>query len=232
MSKSELKAQATIVASESVTSQAITSALKTLAPCVETVRDNHATPDGSDIKAMARIFSSRSSVAIMMAAFNWTGAELRDHVFKFKATHKPQRCANDYLPLKAMVKLESLAIALLTGDAKAYWNSTKYLASQIVLMEATNASEIANSDVYAVYTSNATRVNALIDTIENAEYRAMLKNAELYKAESTASTQRVTSAWLFQILDAGENAGNERVIRVDKTSDNYAMLKTLFIDSQ
>lgn len=231
MSKSELKAAAVVAAAELVTSQSVTAALKRCEPRVAMIRENHATPDGSDIKAMARIFTSRSSVAIIMAAFDWTPAELEKRVFDFRATFAPQRCGNDYMPLKAMVKLEALAIAVLTGNAGAYINSTKYLYSQVTLLEALGISEVSNADVYALYTSNATRINALLDTIDDSDLRATLKNAELYKAESTASTQRVTSAWLFQILDAGENAGNERVIRVDKTSDNYAMIKALVFNS-
>ena len=230
MSKSELKAAAVVVASELVTSQAVTAAIKAAAPYVAAIRENHATPDGSDCKAMSRIFESRSSVAIMLAAFDWNSSDLISNVFKFKATHNPQRMGNDYMPLKAMVKLEAFAIALLLDNPKAYWNSIKYLASQVALFEATGSSEIANSDVYAVYTSNAARVDALLNTIDDSEYRAMLKNAELYKAESTASTQRVTSAWLFHVMGAGENRGNDRTIAVDKSSDGYAAIRNLFLN--
>jgi len=230
MSKSELKAAAVVVASELVTSQAVTAAIKAATPRVAAIRENHATPNGADCKAMARIFESRSSVAIMLAAFDWTPSELVKHVFDFRNAHNPQRIGNDYLPLKAMVKLESLAIAMLLNNPSAFWNSNKYLASLIVLFEACNISELANSDAYAIYTSNATRINALLDSIDNAEYRAMLKNAELYKAESTASTQRVTSAWMLHILDAGENRGNDRMIAADKSSDNYATIRNLFLN--
>ena len=229
-SKSELATQATTEASALVTSQSITAALKRLLPRVEAILASHANPTGSDCKAMARIFTSRASVARIMAAFNWTGSDIERHEFDFKATHKPQRAVTSYAPLKAMVKLDCLAIALLT-NASAFLASTKYLFSQIALFEALNISEVSNVDVYALYCSNATRVNALLDTIDDAELRATLKSAELYKAESTASTQRVTSAWLFQMLECGENAGNERVIRVDKSHENYAMLRKLVFAS-
>lgn len=222
--------QATLKASELVSKQVITTAVKLATPQVATILDNHANPDKTDCQSMQSLMTSRDGLARIMAAMDWKPSELVSNLFHFRSTHKPQRSTpNEYMPLKSFPKLDALCCAMLLGDASVFPNVNKYLTTILALSEATEKSEIANSDVYSLYCANQTRVDAILDGIENPEYRAILKNRSLWKSPSTASTQRPTSAWLLHLLGAGENRGNDRTIVVDRSSDAYKSLCRIFL---
>jgi len=231
MKKTDAHVAALLVASELVTDQQAKQCLKTITPHVMHVAENHPTPDGDDVSRMLSIWLDVAWLKIIMATFDWTGKDIVSNVFKFRTTHKPQRkLPNEYLPLKSHVKLAAVAVALLTGDNTAYHNSNKYVATIVGLTEATGQSEIANERVYEIYGANSAAIDALCDNIESDEWRATLKSKALWKSQSTASTQRPTSAWLLQMFGAGENRGNDKTIVADKSSEFYQALLALFFE--
>lgn len=214
----------------------ITSAIKSAAKHVAKMVDNHATPNGSDVKRTVAIWNSRQAVAMLLAMFQAFGfskpSDAVKRVWQYASVTGAQRSGNDYMALKAQDKLLALAGWLLSGDPRTNWNKCKYLVSIIVTCEVLNVDTVDNELIYSVYQSHKTRLDALtVDT--DAELRARLYDAQLYKSAATASTQRTTSANLLQALGAGTNAGNERKIYVDRESDVYLALRvSLFGDAE
>jgi len=182
------------------------------------------------------MWQSRQCVAILLAMFQSFGfskpSDAVKRVWTYATLTGAQRSGNDYLALKAQDKLLALAIWLLTGDPRSAWNKCKYLVSIIVACEVLNTDTLDNELIYSVYQSHQSRLDALtVDT--DAELKARLYDAQLYKSAATASTQRTTSANLLQVLGAGTNAGNERKIYVDRESDVYLALRvSLFGDAE
>ena len=214
----------------------VTSAIKSAAKHIEKMRDNHPTPNGSDVKRTVAIWQSRQCVAMMLATFQAFGfpkpSECVNRIWKYASITGAQRSGNDYLALKAQDKWLALCGWLLSGDPRTAWNKCKYLVSIVVAAEVLNIDVIDNELIYSVYQSHKTRLDALtVDT--DSDLRARLYDAQLYKSAATASTQRTTSANLLQVLGAGTNAGNERKIYVDRESDVYLALRvTLFGDAE
>lgn len=213
----------------------VTSAIKSASKYVAAMVENHATPNGSDVKRTVAIWNSRQSVAMLLAMFQSFGfskpSEMVNRFWRFSSITGAQRSGNDYMALKAQDKALALAGWLLSGDPMTAKAKNKYLATIVTSAEVLNVDTLDNELIYSVYQSHKTRLDAL--TIDcDAELRAMLMDAQLYKSAATASTQRTTSANLLQILGAGTNAGNERKIYVDRESDVYLALRvTLFGDA-
>lgn len=233
-----IKERATAVALASlasVTAGHISSAIKSAAKHVANMVENHATPTGSDVKRTVSMWESRQCVATLLAMFQAFGfdkpSDLVNRVWKYATVTGAQRSGNDYMALKAQDKLLALAIWLLTGDPRSAWNKCKYLVSIVVTCEVLNVDTVDNELIYSVYQSHQSRLDALtVDT--DADLKARLMDAQLYKSAATASTQRTTSANLLQVLGAGTNAGNERKIYVDRESDVYLALRvSLFGDT-
>lgn len=213
----------------------VTSAIKSAAKYVASMVENHATPTGSDVKRTVAIWNSRQCVAMLLACFQSFGfdkpSEMVSRVWRYASQTGAQRSGNDYLALKAQDKLLALCAWLLSGDPVTAWNKNKYLVSIIVTCEVLNVDTVSNEDIYSVYMSHKSRLDAL--TVDcDVELRSRLMDAQLYKSPATATTQRTTSANLLQVLGAGTNAGNERKIYVDRESDVYLALRvSLFGDT-
>lgn len=212
----------------SVTKAHVTSAIKSAAKHVANMVANHATPTGSDVKRTVAMWQSPQVVAIFLAMFQRFGfakpSECVNQIWKFASITGAQRSGNDYMALKAQDKFLALALWILSGDPATAWNKNKYLVSIIVACEVLNVDKVDNELIYSVYQSHKSRLDAL--TVDcDADLRAKLLDAQLYKSAATASTQRTTSANLLQALGAGTNAGNERIIYVDRESDVYLALR-------
>ena len=220
---------------ERVTPAHLSAAIKCAAKHVASMVANHATPNGSDVKRTVAFWGSRQTVATFLALFQRFGfnkpSDVVNQVWKYASITGAQRSGNEYLALKAQDKLLALAGWILSNDALTGWNKNKYLATIIVTCEVLNVDKIDNELIYSVYQSHKTRLDAL--TVDcDSDLRAKLMDAQLYKSAATASTQRTTSANLLQVLGAGVNAGNERVIYVDRNSDVYLALRaSLFGDT-
>ena len=208
-----------------VTKQSISALSRAVTPHIERLLAEHPNAGGTDVKRTVAIWGSTGNMATMLYASGLKPSELVQRVWNYAAETSAQRSGNVYLALKAQDKLLSACAAIVSGDMRTAWNKNKYLAGIVTLCEALDVSTISNADVYALYTSNKSRVDALCADLD-ADLRAKLTSAELYKSESTASTQRTTSANILQCLGAGVNAGNERLIYVDKESHAYQAIKS------
>ncbi len=216
--------KALAVVSPAHVTAAIKSAAKHVAKCI----DNHATPNGSDVKRTAGIWASKQSVAMFLAMFQSFGytkpSEMVNNVWRFASITGAQRSGNDYMALKAQDKLLALAGWILSGDCRTAWNKNKYLVTIVTACEVLNVDKIDNELIYSVYQSHRASLDALTSDLD-IDLRKRLLDAQLYKSAATASTQRTTSANLLQALGAGTNAGNERMIYVDRSSDVYKTLR-------
>ena len=204
-------------------------ALKLCSAAAATLTGDHANPTGTDCKAVTRIWNSEQAIATMLLASDLSAADLKSRVFDYASAVGSQRVGSGYLALKAHVKLLALSAAILAGDMRIHWASNKYAAAIILLCEALNIDTIDNRDVYALYTSNRLRIDALTDSLD-VELRELLSNVELFKSEATASTQRVTSANAMCVLGACSNNGNDKQIVVDKSSEHYQLLRAALLD--
>lgn len=223
-----------LAAIQYVTGAHIKSAIKSAAKHVASMVDNHATPNGSDVKRTVAMWQSPQSVATLLAMFQRFGfkpAQMVKQVWTYSVATDAQRHGNVYLALKAQSKLLALAGWLHSNDPRTCWNQCKYLVTIIITCEVLNVDSVDNELIYSVYQSHKARLDAL--TVDcDADLRAKLLDAQLYKSAATASTQRTTSANLLQVLGAGVNAGNERMIYVDRNSDVYLALRaSLFGDT-
>lgn len=211
---------------DNVKAQTITSTMASVAKELDKLVANHPNPNGDDVKRTLKLWASRQNVATMLAVFAHYGlvGKLRERVFHYASVCGAQRSGNPYLALKAHQKLLATCAWFISGDARCWWNVCKYLLAQIVTAEVLDKDVIANVDIYDVYQSNSMRIEELTKDCDH-DMRARLLDAQLYKSAGTASTQRTTSANILQILNAGTNAGNERVIYFDRESAPYIALR-------
>ncbi len=211
-----------------VTKAHVSAAIKSASKHVANMVENHPTPNGADVKRTVAMWSSRQSVATMLATFQRFGfskpSAAVNQVWRFADITGAQRSGNVYMALKAQDKFLALCGWFLTGDALTAWNKNKYMATIVTTCEVLNVDKIDNETIYSVYQSHKSRLDSLTSDV-SADLRAKLMDAQLYKSAATASTQRTTSANLLQALGAGTNAGNERVIYVDRESDVYLALR-------
>ncbi len=213
-----------------VNSATIAATIASVQPDLEKIRDDSDYPNGSIMKRTFKIWNSGQSVAIMLAVFAHFGfsGQLRKRVMHYASVCGAQRSGKPYLAQNAMQKLLACCAWLVSGDPMCWPNVNKYLAAQMVTAEVLNKDIIFNVDIYDVYGTNPARIAEITKDCD-PELRALLNTHQLYKAASTSSTQRTTSANVLQILGAGVNAGNERCVYFDRSSDVYKALKaTLF----
>ncbi len=223
-----------LVALKDISASAISACIKSAAKYVAKMVDNHATPTGSDVKRTVKMWQSRQSVSMLIALFRVAGFEKPSDAsamtWGYASKTGAQRSGNNYLALKAQDKLLALAAWILSGDSRTAWNKNKYLVSIVVACEVLNVDKVDNELIYSVYQSHSATLQAMTKDCD-ADLRKRLMDAQLYKSAATASTQRTTSANLLQLLGAGVNAGNDRVIHVDRDSSVYQALRvSLFGD--
>ena len=211
-----------------VTPAHVSAAIKCAAKHVAKMVADHATPTGSDVERTIGMWQSKQTVAMFLAVFQNFGftkpSEMVNRVWRYASITGAQRSGNDYMALKAQDKLLALAGWLLSGDPRTAWNKNKYLVTIVTACEVLNVDQIDNELIYSVYQSHKSRLDTLVADLD-VDLRNRLLDAQLYKSAATASTQRTTSANLLQSLGAGTNAGNERVIYVDRKSDVYQALR-------
>jgi len=219
-----------LAAIELVNPKTIISTIEAMQTDLATLRENSDFPNGSDVKRTFRIWNSRQAVGTMLAVFAHFGlsGQLRKRVFHYASVCGAQRSGKPYLAMKAMQKLWATCAWLVSGDMLCWKNVNKYLAAQIITAEVLDVDMVKNQDIYNVYMGHSQAIADLTSECD-VELRTLLNSHALYKAASTSSTQRTTSANILQILDAGVNAGNERVIYFDRDSAVYKALRaTLF----